>query len=48
MRRAARRDGSESPIVDALRARFDVTIETVTNAVENVHFPAPRELRVRA
>ena len=34
-------------IIDALRARFDVTIETVTNAVENVHFPAPRELRVR-
>lgn len=34
-------------IIDALRARFEVTIETVTNAVENVHFPAPRELRVR-
>jgi 4-hydroxy-3-methylbut-2-enyl diphosphate reductase len=35
-------------IVDAFRARFDVTIETVTTATENVTFPAPRELRTRA
>jgi 4-hydroxy-3-methylbut-2-enyl diphosphate reductase len=34
-------------ILDALRARFDVTIETVTTAVESVHFPLPRELRAR-
>jgi 4-hydroxy-3-methylbut-2-enyl diphosphate reductase len=34
-------------ILDALRARFDVTIETVTTAVENVYFPLPRELRAR-
>ena len=35
-------------IVDAFRARFDVTIETVTTSPENVTFPAPRELRTRA
>lgn len=35
-------------IVDAFRARFDVTIETVTTSTENVTFPAPRELRTRA
>ena len=35
-------------IVDAFRAHYDVTIETVRTADENVHFPAPRELRVRA
>jgi 4-hydroxy-3-methylbut-2-enyl diphosphate reductase len=35
-------------IIDAFRARFDVTIETVTTATENVFFPLPRELRERA
>ena len=34
-------------IVDAFRARYDVTIETVTTATENVFFPLPRELRER-
>ncbi len=34
-------------IVDAFRARYDVTIETVTTATENVYFPLPRELRAR-
>ena len=35
-------------IIDAFRARFDVTVETVTTATENVFFPLPRELRERA
>jgi 4-hydroxy-3-methylbut-2-enyl diphosphate reductase len=35
-------------IVDAFRARYDVTIETVTTARENVFFPLPRELREKA
>ena len=32
-------------IIEACRARFDVTVETVTTAQESVHFPPPRELR---
>jgi 4-hydroxy-3-methylbut-2-enyl diphosphate reductase len=32
-------------IVEALRARFDLTIETVTIADETMFFPLPRELR---
>lgn len=32
-------------IVDAFRARYEVAIETVTTATENVYFPLPRELR---
>ena len=32
-------------IIDAFRARYDVTIETVTTAKEDVYFPLPRELR---
>ncbi|MDB5571684.1 MAG: ispH [Hyphomicrobiales bacterium] len=35
-------------IVDAFRARYEVTIETVATAQENVFFPAPRELRPKA
>ncbi|MDP2356334.1 MAG: 4-hydroxy-3-methylbut-2-enyl diphosphate reductase [Beijerinckiaceae bacterium] len=35
-------------IIDAFRARYDVTIETVTTATEDVFFPLPRELRERA
>jgi 4-hydroxy-3-methylbut-2-enyl diphosphate reductase len=35
-------------IVDAFRARYDVTVETVTTATENVYFPLPRELREKA
>ena len=34
-------------IIDAFRARYDVTIETVTTAKEDVFFPLPRELRER-
>jgi 4-hydroxy-3-methylbut-2-enyl diphosphate reductase len=32
-------------VVDAVRERFDVTIETVTTARENIAFNVPRELR---
>jgi 4-hydroxy-3-methylbut-2-en-1-yl diphosphate reductase len=32
-------------IVDAFRARYDVTIEAVVTAVENIAFNVPRELR---
>jgi len=32
-------------VVDAFRARFDVTVETVETVVENVEFKAPRILR---
>lgn len=32
-------------VVDALKARFDVTIETVTTADERIAFNVPRELR---
>jgi 4-hydroxy-3-methylbut-2-enyl diphosphate reductase len=32
-------------IVDAFRARFDVTVETVTTAEEHIAFNVPRELR---
>ncbi|MEM8871210.1 MAG: 4-hydroxy-3-methylbut-2-enyl diphosphate reductase [Pseudomonadota bacterium] len=32
-------------VIDACRARFDVTIETVETAVENVEFKVPRVLR---
>jgi 4-hydroxy-3-methylbut-2-enyl diphosphate reductase len=32
-------------VVDAVRGRFDVTIETVTTARENIAFNVPRELR---
>ncbi len=35
-------------IVEALRARFAVTIETATTAQENMFFPLPRELREKA
>jgi 4-hydroxy-3-methylbut-2-enyl diphosphate reductase len=35
-------------IIDAFRARYDVSVETVTTAQESVHFPPPRELRVKA
>ena len=32
-------------VIEAFRGRFDVTVEVVTNAVENVIFNVPRELR---
>ncbi|MEM0947571.1 MAG: 4-hydroxy-3-methylbut-2-enyl diphosphate reductase [Pseudomonadota bacterium] len=32
-------------VIDAFRARFDVTVETVETAVENVEFKVPRALR---
>ncbi|NNL36251.1 MAG: 4-hydroxy-3-methylbut-2-enyl diphosphate reductase [Silicimonas sp.] len=32
-------------VIDAFRARFDVTVELVETAVENVEFKAPRALR---
>ena len=32
-------------VIDAFRARFDATLETVETAVENVHFKPPRILR---
>ena len=32
-------------IIDAFRARYDVTVETVTTADETMYFPLPRELR---
>ena len=32
-------------IIDAFRARFDVTVETVVTAEENIAFNVPRELR---
>jgi 4-hydroxy-3-methylbut-2-en-1-yl diphosphate reductase len=35
-------------VVDAFRARFDVTVELVETAVENVEFKVPRVLRVPA
>ena len=35
-------------IIDAFRARYDVSVETVMTAQESVHFPPPRELRVKA
>ena len=35
-------------VIDALRARFDVTIETVETATENVEFKTPRILRETA
>ncbi len=35
-------------IIEALRARFDVKIEVVTTAQENMFFPLPRELREKA
>ncbi|MBX9761137.1 MAG: 4-hydroxy-3-methylbut-2-enyl diphosphate reductase [Beijerinckiaceae bacterium] len=35
-------------IIDAFRARFEVSVETVTTANENVFFPLPRELREKA
>ncbi len=35
-------------ILDVLRAHFDVTLETVTTAAENVYFPPPRDLRAPA
>jgi 4-hydroxy-3-methylbut-2-enyl diphosphate reductase len=34
-------------IIEAFRARYDVSVETVTTAQESVHFPPPRELRVK-
>ena len=35
-------------ILDAFSARFELAVETVTTADENVFFPLPRELRERA
>lgn len=35
-------------VIDALRARYDVTMETVETAQENVEFKVPRVLRVPA
>jgi 4-hydroxy-3-methylbut-2-enyl diphosphate reductase len=35
-------------VIDAFRARFDVTVERVETAVENVEFKVPRVLRVPA
>ncbi|MCC1491025.1 4-hydroxy-3-methylbut-2-enyl diphosphate reductase [Cognatishimia sp. F0-27] len=35
-------------VIDAFRARFDVTVEVVETAVENVEFKVPRVLRVTA
>ena len=32
-------------VIDAFGERFDITIETVSNGLENVFFPLPRELR---
>ncbi len=32
-------------VIDAFRARYDVTVETVQTAVENVEFKVPRVLR---
>ncbi len=37
-----------SEVVDAFRARFDVTVEVVETAVETVEFKVPRVLRVPA
>jgi 4-hydroxy-3-methylbut-2-en-1-yl diphosphate reductase len=34
-------------VIDALRSRFDATIEVVTTLQENVVFNVPRELRAR-
>jgi 4-hydroxy-3-methylbut-2-enyl diphosphate reductase len=34
-------------IIEAFRTRYDVSVETVTTALESVHFPPPRELRVK-
>ena len=35
-------------IIDAFRARYEVTVETVTTKQENMYFPLPRELRPAA
>ena len=35
-------------VIDAFRARFDVTVELVETAVENIEFKVPRILRERA
>ena len=35
-------------VIDAVRARYDVTLEQVETAVENVEFKVPRVLRVPA
>ena len=32
-------------VIDAFRARFDVTVELVETAIENVEFKVPRVLR---
>jgi len=32
-------------IIDAFAARYDIEVETVSTAEENVFFPLPRELR---
>ena len=32
-------------VIEAFRERFDVTIETVTTALERIAFNVPRELR---
>ena len=35
-------------MIEAFRKRFDVVVETVTTATENMYFPLPRELRADA
>ncbi|NEU36435.1 4-hydroxy-3-methylbut-2-enyl diphosphate reductase, partial [bacterium LRH843] len=35
-------------VIDAFRARYDVTVEQVETAVENVEFKVPRVLRPMA
>jgi 4-hydroxy-3-methylbut-2-enyl diphosphate reductase len=35
-------------VIDAFRARYDVTVEQVETAVENVEFKVPRVLRQMA
>jgi 4-hydroxy-3-methylbut-2-en-1-yl diphosphate reductase len=40
--------GLVNEVIDAFRARFDVTVEMVETAVERVEFKVPRVLRVPA
>ena len=50
-RRIAITAGASAPevlvdeMIDAFRALYDVTVETVTTATEDMYFPLPRELR---
>jgi 4-hydroxy-3-methylbut-2-enyl diphosphate reductase len=45
-------DAENSPLVeeimDAFAERFDITVETISTADENVSFPLPQELRAIA